>query len=263
MNRLFIFILALFPLAAVGQSYPTIKDKPFWTNGYFKELENSYLEVVSAFDYDIQGAKEKAVKEIVRRRSLATGAEANVTINDNNVSVISEHTLIVKARIIDEYIHHTPQGYTVYLLAQTAKNPAYTYENVSLSDEYGFSARALVPGMAQIYKGNKTKGHCIIATEVLAIAGIILCENQRASYNKKAMEQPKYAKEYSGKASNWETGRNISIGVAAGVWIYNIVDGIVAKGKKRIVVSPADKEGLSMTPFATPNTVGLSFAYSF
>lgn len=263
MNRLIIFILALFPLTAAGQSYPSIKDKPFWTNGYFRELENSYLEVVSAFDYDAQCAKEKAVKEVVGRRSLATGSEANVTIIDNNVSVMSEHALIVKARIIDEYIHHTPQGYTVYLLAQTAKNPTYAYENVSLSDEYGFSVRALIPGMAQIYKGTKTKGSCIIAAEALSIVGIIFCENQRASYNKKIVEQPKYAKEYSGKASNWETGRNISIGVAAGVWIYSIIDGVVAKGKKRIVVSPAGKKGLSMMPFAAPTAVGLSFAYSF
>ncbi|MBP3471728.1 MAG: hypothetical protein J6K41_05820 [Paraprevotella sp.] len=181
---IYLCLIALFPLFATGKSYQQTK-KPNWVNGYFRELTNSYIEVVSAFDYDLKGAKDKAVKEVISRRSLATGAGATVTISNNNVSVISDHDLIVKARIIDEYVHHTTGGYTAYLLVQTAKNPTLDYESVSVTNEYRFSARAFVPGMAQIYKGSKGKGATIIATEAAAVAGIIICENQRASYIKK------------------------------------------------------------------------------
>lgn len=258
-----IIAMVLAPLYSMGQNYSYSAEKPFWVKGYFKEVANSYIEVVSAFDYDLKGAKDKAAKEILRRRSLATGAEVNVKLDGSNVQVASEHNLIVKARIVDEYIDHMPDGYTVYLLVQTAKNPTFTYEPVILSDEYKFSGRVFVPGMAQLYKGSKTKGTCIIAAEALSVASIIVCENQRASYNKKAIENSKYVKEYSSKASNWETGRNISIGVAAGIWAYNIIDGIIAKGKKRILVGHSREDGLSVSPYITNNASGISMAYHF
>lgn len=260
--RILLYLIAFFPLVAMGKSYNEEKG-PSWTDGYFKELPNSYMETVSAFDYDMKGAREKAVKEIVSRRSLATGTEASVSINETEVKVISNHNLIVKSRIIDEYIHHTTNGYTVYLLVQTAKNPTFEYEPVNVSGEYKFSARAFVPGMAQIYKGSKAKGIGIIAAEALAVSGIIVCENQRASYVKKMKEQPKFAKEYNSKADNWETGRNICIGVAAGIYIYNIIDAVVAKGKKRIVTGNVKGGGLSFVPFATTDVAGVSLAYSF
>ena len=152
-----IIAMVLAPLYSMGQNYSYSAEKPFWVKGYFKEVANSYIEVVSAFDYDLKGAKDKAAKEILRRRSLATGAEVNVKLDGSNVQVASEHNLIVKARIVDEYIDHMPDGYTVYLLVQTAKNPTFTYEPVILSDEYKFSGRVFVPGMAQLYKGSKTK----------------------------------------------------------------------------------------------------------
>lgn len=261
-RSIYLCLIALFPLFATGKSYQQTR-KPNWANGYFKELTNSYIEVVSAFDYDLKGAKNKAVKEVISRRSLATGTEATVTINNNNVSVISDRDLIIKARIIDEYILHTTNGYTAYLLVQTAKNPTLDYETISVSDEYRFSVRTFVPGMTQIYKGSKGKGATIIATEAAAAAGIILCENQRASYIKKMKEQPKHTKEYNSKANNWENGRNISIGITAGIWVYNIIDAAVARGTKRIEISPTKGNSLSIIPFATPNTAGVSLAYHF
>ncbi len=253
-------IIFLFPLLAVGQGHNSSK-KPYWTDGYFKELPNSYIEVVSAFGYDVAEAKEKAGKEVVKRRSLATGAEAKVNMDaNNNLTVQLDHSLIVKARVIDEYIHHTNNGYTVYWLVQTAKNPTYQYESVSMTTEYAVGARAFVPGMAQIYKGSRVKGYSIIAGQALSIASIILCENQRAANIKKMKEQPKYAQYYSDKASNWEMGRNISIGVAAGVYIYNIIDAYVAKGKMKIIV---DNRNLSINPLITSDGSGVSLAYSF
>lgn len=258
-----IFAIVLAPFSSMGQNYSYNTEKPFWAKGYFKEVSNSYIEVVSAFDYDLKGAKDKAAKEIVRRRSLATGTEANVRLEGTDVQVITEHNLIVKARVIDEYIDHTTNGYTVFLLVQTAKNPTFTYEPVTLSNEYKFSGRVFVPGMAQIYKGSKVKGSCIIAAEALSVASIIVCENQRAAYNKKAIENPKHTKEYGNSASNWETGRNISISVAAGIWVYNIIDGIVAKGKKRVVVGRPGESVLSVVPYISNDASGFSMAYRF
>lgn len=259
--ELLLFVVCLVSQMSMGQT-TNFANKPFWTDGYFKELSNSYIEVVSAFDYDLDGAKNKAANEIVRRRSLATGAESNVSIVGDELKITSEHNIIVKARIIDEYVNRSTSGYKVYLLVQTAKNPTYQYESISLSDDYKVAGRAFVPGMAQLYKGSKAKGYSIISTQILSVASIILCENQRASYQKKAIEQPKFAREYSDKASNWETGRNISIGIAAGIYIYNIIDAFVAKGKKRIVVH-SNETSFQVSPQVSPNSAGLAVVYNF
>lgn len=254
-------VVCLISQMSMGQITDSSK-RPFWIEGYFKELPNSYIEVVSAFDYDLDGAKNKAANEIVRRRSLATGAESHVAISHNELKITSEHNVIVKARIVDEFVVHSTGGYKVYLLVQTAKNPTYSYESVSLSDEYKVSGRALVPGMAQLYKGSKAKAYSIITAQVLSVASIILCENQRSSYQKKVIEQPKFAREYSDKASNWETGRNISIGVAACVYVCNIIDAFVAKGKKRVVVN-SNETSCRFIPQISPNSASLAVVLNF
>ncbi len=263
MHKTIILLVALLPLLAMGQSHGNSGKKPFWAAGYFKDLDNSYLEVVSAFDYDLSGAREKAAKEIVRKRSISVGTEANVRIEGNDVVVASERDLIVKARIIDEYAEHTPGGYTVYQLVQTAKNPAFQYEAVSVSREYRVGARGLVPGMAQIYKGSKWKGGCLIAGEVAAIASIVFCECERNNNLNKIKERPKFAKEYSNRANNCLTGRNVCIGVAAGLWAYSIIDAYVAKGAPRITVKRAKHSSLSLRPMACPGGSGISMAYHF
>ena len=255
------YVVCLISQISVGQTTDYSK-RPFWTDGYFKELSHSYIEVVSAFDYDLDGAKNKAANEIVKRRSLATGSESNVSISDAELKITSEHNVIVKARIIDEFEEHTTGGYNVYLLVQTAKNPTFSYESVSFSDDYKVSGKAFVPGMAQLYKGSKIKGYSIISAQVLSIASIILCENQRSSYQKKAIEQPKFAREYGDKASNWETGRNISIGIAAGIYVYNIIDAFVAKGKKRIIVNSKDTS-FRFSPQISQNSASLAVVYNF
>ena len=259
-NFVYILLIALFPLQTMGQSYIQ-KEKPFWADGYFREMDNSYIEVVHAFGYDLESAKDKAVKEIISRRSLATGSEASVSIKQDEISVISGgKQLIVKARIIDEYIVHTTNGYTAYLLVQTAKNPTYTYEEVTISDKYGFSARAFIPGMAQIHKGSKGKGLCIITAEVAAIAGIIFTENERASYESKMRSQPNFAKQYKTKMDNYETARNCCIGAAAAIYIYNLIDAIVAPGDKRIIVKP---NTLRVSPMASTEYSGITLSYHF
>lgn len=261
MKRLIFLLLTICPAIAIAQEYTSGADKPFWCKGYFKEMSCSYLEVVSAFDYDMRGARSKAVEEAIKRRGIATGTQ--VTINGNNVSASDGHEIIVKARVIDEYIHHTTDGYTVYLLMQTAKNPTYPFESVTFTTDYGSGARPLIPGMAQLYKGSKGKAAFIIPAQVLTVAGIILCESQRSSYHKKAIEQPRFTKEYTSKADNWTTGRNICIGMAASVYAYSLIDGFVAKGKRKIKTGKARDSGLTVLPFATPATTGLHLSYNF
>lgn len=239
------------------------QERPKWTNGYFDEQNNSYIEVVTGYGYDLNDAKEKATKQIIERRSLATGTDAVVSLKNNNVQITSEKKLVVNARIIDEYYEHLAPGeYKVYLLVQTAKNPTLKLEPVTVTDKYPFSARVFIPGMAQIHKGSIAKGACIIAGEALCVTGIIICENQRASYYKKMKEQPRFAKTYNTKSNNWKNGRNICIGAAAALYIYNLIDAVASKGSKRVFIKKRNS-GLALLPMDDNKNAGLSLVWKF
>lgn len=253
--------IALFPLTAMGQRYLQ-GQKPFWADGYFHEMNNSYLEVVNASGYELEDARNRAVKEVISRRSMATGTQATVSMHDNDISVSAGHELIVKARIIDEYVAHTTNGYTVYLLVQTAKNPTYKYEMVSVTDKYPFSPRAFVPGMAQLYKGSNTKGFLFIAGEIAAVGGIVVAESLRASYDAKfaATHNTGAKKSYANMANNMANVRNVCIAGAVAVYAWNVIDGIVAKGKSHIEIGDAD---MRVAPYASTQSAGVALSLNF
>lgn len=251
MKHLFAFV------AAVVVASVSFAQSPQWKSGYFKELENTYLETASGTAKTIGEARDKAASEIVRKRDLATGASAKVV----NGQVTTSGSLKVKSRIVDEYVERNSQGeYTVYILAQTAKHPGNPYEQVSVTDEYPFSARCFVPGMQQLYKGQKVKGIAFIGAEVLAVGGIIVSESMRADYSGKAAVERNASRKTAlvDNANTMQNVRNICIGAAAAVYIWNVVDAIVSKGGKRVVLADA-----SLVPYASPDVFGLAFNYRF
>ncbi len=260
MIRFFATIIGLlFSFTIMGQQ--TYSEKPEWTEGYFKDIKNSYIEVISAWYHNADAARQKAVNEIINRRSIATGTEASVTIKNNDVYINAGHELIVKARIIDEYIEQSNNGYTVYLLVQTAKNPTFDYESVKVSKDYGFSAKVFVPGMAQIHKGQIVKGTLFIAGEVAAIGGIITFESLRASYKSKiGQTHNKLQQQYITKTNNMKNIRNGFIGGAVALYAWNVIDGIVAKGKKHIIIG--DNQ-LHVAPYSTAESAGVMLSFNF
>lgn len=175
--------------------------------------------------------------------------------------------LTLNCRVIDEYWEYKNGQYYCYILyTMTDYNTGRgSYDDeIRLTTHYGMRGfvRSLIPGWGQMYKGSMTKGLCILGGEVACAAGIIVSESLRSSYIKKMKEQPKFAKDYSSKADNWENGRNICIGAAAALYVYNLVDAIAAKGAKRVIVKPG-RPSFSLAPAIMDNGCGLTFAYQF
>lgn len=251
-RRLFVTCITLLALFTGGQSVLAQAKKPFWADGFFKDADNSYIEVASAVGWEISDARKKAYQEIINRRSLATGTEAKVAMSGRELSVESNHDLIVKSRIIDEYIENVESGtYKVYLLVQTAKNPTYELESVIISNKYPFSGRVFVPGMAQIYKGSKVKGGIIIGAEALGVAGIVTSFSMQASNLALIQQDPKHKATYASNANTWQNIGFGCIAFTAAVYIYNIIDGIVAPGKPHIQIG-SKNYNVAFAPMATP-----------
>lgn len=252
----------LLPLFATGQ-YASSKERPSWLDGGLTDLQNSYIDVVSATGYSEDNARDKAVRMVLKRRSLTTGQRVNVSVNNGNIVIDGNDALTVKARIIDEYSEWiNPGEYRISLLVQTAKNPEYAYENISVTDRYPFSARVFVPGMAQIYKGSTTKGALFIAGEVAAIGGIVAFECLRKSYNSKidSTHDAAARKDYIGKADNMQNIRNGFIVGAAAIYLWNIIDGAVAKGRQHVVVG---RTQMNVAPYASSQSAGIMMGITF
>lgn len=260
-NRVFLVLNILPVLLMGGQSVYAQEKRPFWTDGYHYDANNSYIEVVSAIGWEAANAREKAYDEILHRRGIATGTDARITTKAGNISVESNHDLIVKARVLDEYVEMlSPGKYKVYLLVQTAKHPNYDYEPVTVSDKYPFSARCFVPGMAQFYKGSMAKGGVIIGAEVLGVAGIVLSYCMKASDERLMQEDPKHMAEYNARANMWQNIGYGAIAFTAAVYLYNLIDGAVAPGKKRVFVN----NSLAIAPIVTyDGNVGFAMKYNF
>ena len=252
MNKTFLFFgLALMVCQTL------MAQAPQWKSGYFKELDNSYIETASGMAKSIDEARNKAATEIIRRRDRATGASAKVV----NGQVTTSDELVVKSRVLDEYIEHLSNGqYNVYILTQTAKHPDNVFEPVTVTDEYDFSARSLVPGMQQFYKGQTFKGVAFITAEVASIGGIIFYESKRSYFSNLAKIETNARRKIThiDNANTMQTTRNIFIGAAAAVYVWNIVDALVTKGAKRVNV-----HDLALTPYAASDGFGLAFSFQF
>ena len=132
-----------------------------------------------------------------------------------------------------------------------------------MTSKYGAAGLlSVIPSVGQFYKGSYVKGGLILGGEIIAAGGIILCENTRASYIKKMHEQPKYAAEYNSLADSWETGRNICIGVAAAIYVYNLIDALVTPGARRVKVEPS-RVTFAPVPYADNNSIGIGVAMKF
>lgn len=221
--------------------------KPSWASASYKQtLDNSYLEVVVISGTNREDITNKARKEINNRRLL--------TVGENSAWVKSEH--------IAEYWECFGNQKIGYFLYQTQSNLNRKKENVVVTDKYPFSARVFVPGMAQIYKGSVGKGAGFIAGEVALIGGVIVSECLRLDYKQKINMTHNAAlkQQYANNANACNIARNVCIGGVAAVYIWNIIDGIVAKGKPFVSV---DGRTLSFMPFATTDGGGVAMNFTF
>ena len=241
-------------------------DRPSWADGFFADLERSYIEVVKYSGYDLNDTRDKAMQQVIKQRSMATGVESRVTTENGQMKVDNGHDVIVTSRVLAEYVERHQSGpypYTVYLLVQTAKNPTYQVENVKISTgEYPFSARVFVPGMAQIYKGQTVKGALFITGEVLFVGGIAASFGMSTYYKNK-----RNSTHDTGQKQTYTDWANYAgyagwafVGAAAALYIANIIDGAVSKGEPFI---EADGKKLSFMPVATPYSFGLAMNLNF
>lgn len=239
------------------------QQRPDWVNGLWENLPNSYIKVVSGEGRNSEVAYDIAMQNIIKERSIGAGQRSKVSVFNDKTSIQGNNELTTKAHIIDTYIEYSGDGrYRVYLLVQVLKNPSYSYEPVYFTNKYPFSPRVFVPGMAQIHKGTPGKGAGFITGETLFIGGIVASELLRRSYCSKinATRYTALRKEYMDDERICRTVRDASIAGAIIIYVWNVIDGIVAKGQPHLVFGEAS---LHLSPYTSRESGGLAMSFTF
>lgn len=285
-----VLLLSVFP--AMGQREMTASDRlrPQWMHKLPVPSNLSFVYVVEKADgRTLEEAREACLLRLADNRQLMNTVHATAErdmeeevrqrfVNgrlqeriDNRSTVrvkVRGGEVELTANRLDEYWEYAPIGgewryvcYTFYAVASSGLPPVF--DDVTFSTRYGMRgfARSLVPGWGQMYKGSTAKGLCILGGEVVLAGAVIATESLRASYRKKMREQPRFFQKYNTKADNWANVRNVCIGAAAAVYVYNLIDAIVAPGAKRAVVRRAPL--LTMTPVAYESGGGIGLALVF
>lgn len=243
MKRL--LILSLFAILLTQLAFGQVeREKPYWvTNPVHLEGNTSKVVTISEYGRTKESTKIRAFKTL-----------------ENEGRILN-----VGYRIIDEYWEYTSEWAYGYFLVQISNElKCSNWEFVDMNTtKYPFSARCFVPGMAQFYKGSNLKGGLIIGGEVLGVAGIVTSFSMVASNDRLIQEDPKHATIYADRADTWQ---NIGIGCivfTAAVYVYNIIDGAIAPGKKHIQIGSKSYDYAIGPMVSAQGDIGLAMQIKF
>jgi hypothetical protein len=288
-------MLFLFGETASAQYRTSEKIKPQWLHKLPKPGNSSFMyETVSVSASSLDNAREKCLAELIANSGLKNGV---VAIFDNKSSErlsqiwnngklterieYDSHTTThaqydaIKLHVenIAEYWEQDRSGsyYLTKLYAKSELGTAPLFDNIELTTRYGARGlwrSAIIPGWGQFHKGAHLKGGLILGGCAALAAGIVFTENQRADYMRKIAQthDVNQIKNYSTKSDHFATARNICIGAAAALYLYNLIDAVAAPGARRIVVHHRGAAGrtYAFTPAVLPDgTAGMVAAVTF
>jgi hypothetical protein len=248
--------------AQSGASHP---DKLPWVDGVFPAKKG-------AFEYRVargEGATLSDARNDAFNGLLADlGNKAGVTVNSQTLAEIKsslnynagvenyqESSTNVTTHKIDregfkasftkvsEYYEYSRGRYLLWELYEVSSGAAFTAVIPEYTTHYGGTAlwrSMILPGWGQFHKKKVGKGVTFLTTEAAVISGLVFCEIKRSDNWRKSSETTNIniAKEYRNRADSWELRRNIFVGVAAGVYLWNVLDAALAKGKLKYAWVP-------------------------
>lgn len=226
---------------------------------------------------EIQQAAEGSLVEFVSQnyyadsieiRTIAVEPRKTYEVSFNNVS--GNRTFVI-AELISTYSKFDDfeinvfeyEFYQLYAVSKPGVTPLF--DDFTLTNKYNAQAvvRSIIPGMGQIYKGQKTKGGVILGGEI-ALLGAGLVFNYKANDARKMRDiEPEFASSWSSKQHAWMNFRLGAFSSAAILYVYNLFDAAVSKGATQVVVSKPASYNLSLTPYASLDCMGLSLQLSF
>ncbi len=255
----------LFITATSAQNVSLDKIKPQWLHKLPTPTNSSFrYDFTSAIANSLETARNKCLTELISSSGLSQGVVVTSDYKSNEelsqvwnngkltekIDYEANTTTSVKSKEnkifvekIDEYVTRDHAGAyyltTLYTISELGTTPLF--DNIDKTTKYGAIGlwrSAIVPGWGQFYKGSYLKGGLIMGGAVALAGGIVYTECMRSDYADKIAKTHKEENKrvYATRRDNFETGRNICIGAAAALYVYNLIDAIVAPGARRLVI---------------------------
>lgn len=262
MKKKNIVVFVLFLSFGIGVLYA--QQRPNWTNGYYEIIDSCIYEKVEAtgFTYEdaYKAAKLKALENCVGRFGIA----GHISPEDHGTFIIVPYgDKCAKINIIGSFpnAEEFRSGGTVYLLVQEMYDSRKDFPDVQYKTIYPTSARVLIPGWEQFYKGQPVKGTLFLVGEVVGIGGIVLAQTYKArNETLKNNTHTSMRQTYADRANLWNTV-SIGCGIAAGIlYVWNIADGLFSEGEGRVFLCDAS---FNITSYVTPQSSGLALCFKF
>ncbi len=276
-------------LAVVAGMYAIAAPKPRWVSrgeGHLNAQRTNhsyYFAIVRSDGADLDALRQHRVERLAERigqtnnlRSTATTEMTNTQTGETALTAVQfrivftgeASTPVFHAQQVDDYWEFRAGTYTYYaLFAVSDQGEAAVFDRFDVTRSYGVlpAVMSVVPGAGQLYKGSKAKGIGMLAGAAVGVGAIVYCENERSSYVAKMHEQPRHATTYKTRADNFETARNVAIGVTGALMVWSVVDAAVAPGATQIRVRRDEQLRVSPTAMLTPSgaTAGISFRLTF
>lgn len=141
----------------------------------------------------------------------------------------------IRCARVDSY----EKGNSRWALYQVAKGSDAVFADCVHTDRYGAAGGflSIIPGCGQFYKGDPLKGTLFLGGCAAGGLGIVFTEMQRQAYRSQIGQtlDVNVIRQLDAKCRNLGIARNVCIGATAAVYLWNIIDGAVAPGAKRIV----------------------------
>ena len=265
-RKIFVMLMLLFfSITASAQYNASDKLRPKWLQGQPTPTNSTFkYETVSASAASLDAARKECLSELISSSGLTNGivvvsnyqTKENISqvwhngklterIEHDGTTYTSATGSEMKLYIqnIAEYWMRDKSGayYVTKLYAKSELNTAPLFDNVELTTKYGVCGlwrSMIIPGWGQFHKGANLKGGLILGGTAVLAGGIVFTENQRAGYVRRIHQthDVNLIRSYQTKRDNFATSRNICIGAAAALYLYNLIDAIAAPGASRIVV---------------------------
>ena len=262
-NFLLLMLFLICSGKALAQYVKSEKVKPQWLHKQPKPSNGTFVyETDYAIGNSLDDARTKSLNGLIAASGFESGVVVLSDYNSKTVnskvysdgklsdyqvddfeakSHVKGNEVLLHVKSIAEYWTQDING-QVSLTTLYAKslNGEPNFDSVELTTKYGIHGlwrSAIVPGWGQFYKGSNLKGGLMLGGTVAFVGGIIFTENQRSDYvNKIAkIHDVDIKRAYATKRDHCATARNICIGGAAALYVYNLIDAIVAPGARRVV----------------------------
>lgn len=263
-------ISAFSPKLLQAQKSPSRTEKQPWLTGNLPPTNGSYRYLVAHGEGKSIGASREDARlfllielgfskgvQVQSKRNIQMESEDKFsngnTIYDETTKHIDSYKIEgngyrMSFAAVDEYYERNRDTYQIWVLYQVAEKE-FTPVLPEYTNSYGFGAvwrSAIVPGWGQFYKKQSGKGLSFLATKSVLIGTAIYSDMQYTSNVRRSRETTNLTviKEYRNRADQWQLRRNIAIGATVGVYVWNVLDAALAKGKIKYAWIP-DK--LNMT----------------